>query len=133
METSFNKTAQLDGSVKVAVGDLFADEQKDFLLELELPSLRAVADIVQPVMLVQARYLDVSNASMQSASFEVTVTRSVDTAGLQPSNPIVLVRMALRLVLQMASVCCGVTHVTQVACCYLFSTFRFLVGGCKPD
>ena len=90
VETSFKKTPQSDGSVKVAVGDLVSDEQKDFLLELDVPSLH-VADVTEPVMLVQARYLDISHTCMRDVSFEATVARSADTAGLRQSHPLVLV------------------------------------------
>ena len=90
LETSFKKSPQSDGSIKVAIGDLVSDQQKDFLLELDIPSLY-VADVTEPVMLVQARYLDISHACMRDESFEATVVRSADTAGLQQSHPLVLV------------------------------------------
>ena len=90
LETSFKKTPRFDGSIKVAIGDLVSDEQKDFLLELDIPRLY-VADVTEPVMLVQARYLDISHACMRDESFEVTVARSADTAGLRQSHPLVLV------------------------------------------
>lgn len=73
------------------MGDLFADEQKDFLLELDIPGL-SVADVTQQqVMRVQARYLDISNTCMRDDSFAVTTARTADTAGLRHSHPIVLV------------------------------------------
>ncbi len=90
LETSFKKTPQSDGSIKVAIGDLVSDEQKDFLLELGIPSLY-VADVTEPVMLVQARYLDISQACMREGSFEATVARTADTSGLRQSHPLVLV------------------------------------------
>ncbi len=90
IETSFKKKPQSDGSIKVAVGDLFSDEQKDFLLELDIPGLY-VADVTEPVMLVQARYLDISHTCMRDESFEATVARTADTAGLRQSHPLVLV------------------------------------------
>ncbi len=90
VEASFKKTTQPDGSIKVAVGDMLADEQKDFLLKLEIPRL-LTADIMQPVMHVQARYLDIGNACMSNVSFEATLARTVDTGGLRSSHPLVLV------------------------------------------
>lgn len=90
METSFKKATQFDGSIKVVVGDLFADEQKDFLVELNIPTL-PVADVIQPVMHVQARYVDIHNACMCDVPFEVTLARTSDTAGLRASHPLVLV------------------------------------------
>ncbi|DBA94803.1 hypothetical protein WJX77_010279 [Trebouxia sp. C0004] len=89
VETGFKKTPQSSGSIKVAVGDLFSDEQKDFLLELDIPRLY-VADVSEPVMLVQARYLDTSHACMRDESFVATVARTADTVGLRQSHPLVL-------------------------------------------
>lgn len=90
IKTSFKQTTQADGSIRVAVGDLFADEQKDFLLELDIPGV-SVTDVTQQVMHVQARYLDISNTCMRDDSFAVTTARTADTAGLRHSHPIVLV------------------------------------------
>lgn len=88
--TSFKKTAQADGSIKVAVGDMLADEQKDFLVELELPGF-SIPDVTLTVLELHARYLDVCSACMREITFQASILRTTDTAGLRPSHPLILV------------------------------------------
>ena len=93
VETSFRNSIEPDGSIKVAVGDMLAGEQKDFLVELELPTL-STPDVSLPVLELHSRYLDVCNACMREVAFQAQVLRTADTAGLRTSHPLVLVSPA---------------------------------------
>ena len=90
IETGFKKCQEAGSSVKVAVGDVLAGEQKDFLVEVDLPGLSA-PDVTLTVLELRVRYLDVCHACMREANFEAQVLRTADTAGLRESHPIVLV------------------------------------------
>ena len=80
---------QPDSSIIVVIGDLYAGEQKDLLLELELPAVSAPTSEFLALM-VEARYLDVSNACMQSVQLAVTVARTAGAAGRRRRNAAVL-------------------------------------------
>ena len=108
VETSFRKVTQSDGSVQITVGDMFADEQKDFLIEVQLPQ-SVMADHHQPVMHVQARYVDVTHTCLRHSGYDVSILRTLQSAGLRTSHPTVLVRSFSNSAMQEActSVCCA--------------------------
>lgn len=89
IDTSFKQTVQPDSSINIVIGDLYAGEQKDLLLELELPAVSATTPDFA-VLMVEARYLDVSNACMQRVQLAVTVARTAGAAGRQRQNSAVL-------------------------------------------
>lgn len=106
VETSFRKVTQSDGSIQITIGDMFADEQKDFLVEVQLPH-SVLADHHQPVMHVQARYVDVNNTCLRHVGFDVSILRTLQSAGLRTSHPTVLVSSFSQSAIQVAcaSVC----------------------------
>ena len=80
------------------MGDMLAGEQKDFLVEIDLPSI-STPDVSLPVLELHLRYLDVCNACMREAAFQAQVRRTADAAGLRQSHPLVLVNPAQSLYL----------------------------------
>ena len=106
VETSFRKVTQSDGSIQITVGDMFADEQKDFLVEVQLPQ-SLLADHHQPVMHVQARYVDVNNTCLRHSGCDIAVLRTLQSAGLRTSHPTVLVSFFPNLLLRWLALQCA--------------------------
>ena len=73
----------------MAIGDIYAGEQKDLLLRLELPQISTPVDQF-PVLSLEARYLDISNACMQSLQLAVTIPRTRSPLASQIRNHFVL-------------------------------------------
>jgi len=67
----------------VDLGDLYSDDTKDILFELDLAALPAPQD-AQPVLKAKLRYFSVAACSMQEATAELIIARPATTPADQP-------------------------------------------------
>ena len=89
IDSSFRKSSQPDGSVALSIGDMYAGEQKDLLLSIELPEL-LTPSLIFPVMSLEANYLDICNTCTQTLQLTATVARAKSALASQPRSDFVL-------------------------------------------
>jgi len=70
----------------LALGDLFAEEEKDVLIELKLPALPAPAEAAAPVLRASLRAFNVIASAPEEVAAELTVVRPLATPTDQRVN-----------------------------------------------
>lgn len=89
VDTSFKKSSLPDGSLVIDIGDLHAGEHKDLLVKLDLPEV-PISSPHMPVLSLEARYVDITNACMETSQFAVTIARAATSLASQPCNSFVM-------------------------------------------
>lgn len=76
------------GELTLSLGDLYAEDERDVLVELSLPPLEAPADATLPIARAYLRYFDVKTSSMREVEATVGVSRpaAAEPREQQPAN-----------------------------------------------
>ncbi|CAG9461294.1 unnamed protein product [Pedinophyceae sp. YPF-701] len=88
VHTGFQTVPAADRGTTIQIGDMFSEESKDIVIELDLPEMRgAAADVV--VGTLRATYLDVSTGSLVDRTVPCTVDRPDEVNADAVRNPAV--------------------------------------------
>lgn len=93
VHTSFNTIQGSDGSRSISVGDLFSEEVKDLLFDVDLPALM-VPDDDFFVGTLRVSYLDVAGACIRTDEVRCTVKRPDELAAERKANPNITMQKA---------------------------------------
>lgn len=80
------ETAAGTTAMKVELGDLYAEDEKDLLVEMLLPAISAPIEAAQAIVRAKLRYFSVASSRMEEVSTEVLVRRPSTTPSDQPVN-----------------------------------------------
>ena len=93
VHSSYKRTAAADGSggVELSLGDIYADDEKDVMVQLSLPALPAplaegAGAGASPCLHATLRYYSVPTSRFESVSTTLNVARPLATPAQQPLN-----------------------------------------------
>lgn len=86
VHASYKQTPGADGTIELSLGDVYAEEEKDIVLQLSLPALPAPADNGAPALVATLRYFSVPASRLDAVSAALEVCRPAMTPASQPVN-----------------------------------------------
>jgi len=81
-----NQTYKRDADGSLVLGDLFAEDEKDVLVELSLPALPTPAELLTPILRAELRSFSVTRAAPEQAETVLALRRPTTTPADQPAN-----------------------------------------------
>lgn len=89
VHSSYKQTAAAGGAVELSLGDIYAEDEKDVMVQLSLPKLAtplAEDEGAPPCLHATLRYYSVPTSRFESASTTLSVARPAVTPAQQPVN-----------------------------------------------